>query len=163
MSATAVLKCRAAYVLAGGWHLRRGSEGFVLLAPITNGRLESCGLLRHHLDSFVQTFDAEPAEEMNLSIGSDVDDGAVPDPDFGELPICYGFARGWKLLKAEQHFKLAPPHNLFALPAGIITHCIAQFAGAMGGEPLVHEDASATRNQRASAGAAVNPRQRSWS
>src|SRR5262245_31470726 len=115
-----------AYALPNRWRLMRVDGGFAIFAPTSNNRFEPCGLLRHHIGAFLSVFKARPIEECELPVNYNAGYSAIDlDAAFQSLPGCYEFSLGWKLLKAEQNFKLAPPKCLFSLPAGIISHCIA--------------------------------------
>jgi len=131
-----------AYTLPNHWRLTRVENGFALFAPTADNRFEPGGLLRHHIGSFLSAFAARPTEEHEFSVDYNASYSALDlDAAFKNLPVCYGFCLGWKLLKAEQHFKLAPPNCLFSLPAAIISHCVPQFARDLGGQPLLQQEA----------------------
>src|SRR5689334_6000906 len=99
-------KYPAAYALSNGWRLSQTCGGYALLAPDSTGSVRLCGVIRHHIKSFVEAFEGEPLEKLEFAIDCTFDEQTAElDEAFRQLPLCYGFSRGWKLLKAERHFK----------------------------------------------------------
>jgi len=125
-----------AYQLPNRWRLAKVDHGFSLLAPTTDDRYEPCGLLRHHIGSFVAAFKAVPADEVEIKYRLD---RCVVDTEEARrhLPICYVLPSGWKLVKNETCFTLAPSNRIFSLAAGVLTDFVAQFALDMGGRVIV--------------------------
>lgn len=140
MIARATQGLRNSYILPNQWRLMRVEDGFALLAPTTDNRYEPCGMFRHHISLFVSAFDALPDEDEDQEFDYGFDPCVIDTrAAFRNLPRCYELPRGWKLTKGERHFTLAPSNRLFALPSGIVTDCVAQFARDMGGRALVEE------------------------
>ena len=128
-----------AYDLPNHWRLAKVDDGFCLLAPTTGDRYEPCGLLRHHITSFVAAFNAVPADDVETKYRLDK---CVVDTEEAQrhLPICYELPSGWKLVKNESFFTLAPSNRIFSLAAGVLTDFVAQFARDMGGRAIVSDE-----------------------
>jgi hypothetical protein len=138
-----------AYDLPNHWRLARVDHGFSLLAPTTDDRYEPCGLLRHHIKSFVVAFSAVPAHDVETKYRLD---RCVVDTEEAQrhLPIFYELPSGWKLLKNEAFFTLAPSNRIFSLAAGVLTDFVVQFARDMGGRAVLSVEREAEPNVRRS-------------
>jgi hypothetical protein len=128
-----------AYHLPNHWPLAKVDNGFSLLAPTKDDHYEPCGLLRHHIKSFVAAFNAVPADDVETKYRLD---RCVVDTEEVQrhLPICFELPNGWKLVKNEKFFTLAPSNRIFSLAAGVLTDFVAQFARDMGGRAIVSDE-----------------------
>jgi hypothetical protein len=128
-----------AYRLPNDWRLVKVNHGFRLLAPTMDNRYEPCGLLRHHIKSFVAAFNAVPVDHAETRYRLDK---RVVDAEEAHrhLPACYHLPSGWRLVKTQTFFTLAPSNRIFSLSAGMLTDFVAQFAREMGGRAMVSDE-----------------------
>jgi hypothetical protein len=128
-----------AYRLPNDWRLVKVDHGFRLLAPTTGDGYEPCGLLRHHIKSFVAAFNAVPVDHAEIRYRFDK---CVVDTEetHRQLPTCYDLPSGWKLVKSQTFFTLTPSNRIFNLPAGMLSDYVAQFVRDLGGRAIVPDE-----------------------
>jgi hypothetical protein len=128
-----------AYRLPNHWLLVKVDHGFRLLAPAKDDRYEPCGHLRHHIKSFVAAFNAVPIDHVETKYKLDK---CLVDAEEAHrnLPARYELPSGWKLVKSQTFFTLAPSNRIFRLSAGVLTDFVAQFAREMGGTAIVSDE-----------------------